>query len=717
MYLLYFEIRIYINGGYKMAQNLVIVESPAKAKTIKKFLGKNFKVEASMGHIRDLPKSQLGVDLENDFEPKYITIRGKGEIINKLKKEAKNADKIFLATDPDREGEAISWHLAQVLDIDQNTPCRIEFNEITGQAIKNAVKKPRPIDMNLVDAQQARRVLDRVVGYKISPLLWRKIKKGLSAGRVQSVATRIICEREKEIQEFIPEEYWDLTANFTKLGQEQSLEAKFYGKSGNKMDIKTEEQIKILMEELKKVNYHVESVKLGTKKRNPAPPFTTSTLQQEAYRKLGFTAQKTMMIAQQLYEGVDIKGEGAVGLVTYIRTDSTRISSEAQEDARNFILARYGKEYVPEKPNQFKGRKNVQDAHEAIRPTSVMRDPENVKSSLKRDQYRLYKLIYERFLASQMTPAVFETMSIDIQGGDYLFKAKGSRKIFQGYSIIYEEGNDEGQEEKDINLPKLEEGEKLLLKEMVPAQHFTQPPPRYTEASLVKTLEEMGIGRPSTYAPIISTITVRGYVAKENKSLVPTELGFIVNDLMMEYFPDIVDYKFTADMEEQLDGVEEGKRDWRSIIRDFYVPFQNLLERADEKIAKIKIEDEKSDVECDKCGAKMVIKMGRYGKFLACPNFPECRNTKPLIEELDVSCPKCGGKIVIRRTKKGKKFYGCDNYPQCDFVSWDPPAKERCPKCGSYMVEKSKYGRDKIILCSNRECGYKILEQNKAEKE
>jgi DNA topoisomerase-1 len=717
LYLLCFEIRIYINGGYKMAQNLVIVESPAKAKTIKKFLGKNFKVEASMGHIRDLPKSQLGVDLENDFEPKYITIRGKGEIINKLKKEAKNADKIFLATDPDREGEAISWHLAQVLDIDQNTPCRIEFNEITGQAIKNAVKKPRPIDMNLVDAQQARRVLDRVVGYKISPLLWRKIKKGLSAGRVQSVATRIICEREKEIQEFIPEEYWDLTANFTKLGQEQSLEAKFYGKSGNKMDIKTEEQIKILMEELKKVNYHVESVKLGTKKRNPAPPFTTSTLQQEAYRKLGFTAQKTMMIAQQLYEGVDIKGEGAVGLVTYIRTDSTRISSEAQEDARNFILARYGKEYVPEKPNQFKGRKNVQDAHEAIRPTSVMRDPENVKSSLKRDQYRLYKLIYERFLASQMTPAVFETMSIDIQGGDYLFKAKGSRKIFQGYSIIYEEGNDEGQEEKDINLPKLEEGEKLLLKEMVPAQHFTQPPPRYTEASLVKTLEEMGIGRPSTYAPIISTITARGYVAKENKSLVPTELGFIVNDLMMEYFPDIVDYKFTADMEEQLDGVEEGKRDWRSIIRDFYVPFQNLLERADEKIAKIKIEDEKSDVECDKCGAKMVIKMGRYGKFLACPNFPECRNTKPLIEELDVSCPKCGGKIVIRRTKKGKKFYGCDNYPQCDFVSWDPPAKERCPKCGSYMVEKSKYGRDKIILCSNRECGYKILEQNKAEKE
>ena len=700
------------DGGYKMSQKLVIVESPAKAKTIKKFLGRGFKVEASMGHVRDLPKSQMGVDLENNFEPKYITIRGKGEIINRLKREAKKADRIFLATDPDREGEAISWHLAQLLEIDENTPCRIEFNEITDQAVKNAVKKPRPINMNLVDAQQARRVLDRVVGYKISPLLWRKIRKGLSAGRVQSVATRIICEREKEIQEFIPEEYWDLAAHFTKKGQEQPFEAKFYGKADKKIDIKTEEEINLLMEELKKVNYEVDTVKLGVKKRNSPPPFTTSTLQQEASRKLGFTAQKTMMIAQQLYEGIEIEGEGAVGLITYIRTDSTRISSGAQKEALDFILKRYGKEYVPDKPNQFKGRKNAQDAHEAIRPTSILREPDIIKTSLKGDQYKLYKLIYERFLASQMTPALFETMSVDIKGGDYLFRATGSRKIFPGYSIVYEEGRDDEKEEKDISLPKLEEGEKLLLKEMIPAQHFTQPPPRYTDASLIRALEEMGIGRPSTYAPTIDTITTRGYVIREKRNLIPTELGFIVNDLMLEYFPDIIDYKFTAEMEEQLDSVEEGKRDWRSVIKDFYAPFEALLKRADEEIAKIKIEDEESDVKCDKCGAKMVIKTGRYGKFLACPNFPECRNTKPLVEEIDASCPKCGGKVVIRKSKKGKKFYGCSNYPKCDFTSWDPPVKERCSKCGSYMVEKSKQSKGKIIVCSNKECGNKIEVQN-----
>lgn len=697
------------DGGYKMAQKLVIVESPAKAKTIKKFLGGDFKVEASMGHVRDLPKSQLGVDIENNFEPKYITIRGKGEIINKLKKEAKKSDKIFLATDPDREGEAISWHLAQILEIDENTPCRIEFNEITDQAVKNAVKKPRPINMNLVDAQQARRVLDRVVGYKISPLLWRKIRKGLSAGRVQSVATRIICEREKEIQEFVPEEYWNLTACFTKPGQEQPFEAKFYGKSGEKIEIKTEEQVNSLIKELEKVNYEVASVKLGTKKRNPAPPFITSTLQQEASRKLGFTAQKTMMIAQQLYEGIEIEGGGAVGLITYIRTDSTRVSSEAQRQALDFILKRYGKEYVPDKPNQFKGKKGAQDAHEAIRPTSVLREPDSIKTSLKKDQYRLYKLIYERFLASQMTPALFETMAIDIKGGDYIFRATGSRKIFQGYSIIYEEGKDDEKEEKDIDLPKLEEGDKLALKELNPTQHFTQPPPRYTEASLVRTLEEMGIGRPSTYAPTIATITNRGYVVRENRTLMPTELGFIVNDLMTEYFPDIVDYKFTAEMEEQLDKVEEGKIDWRTVLKDFYVPFENVLKRADEEISKIKIEDEESDVVCDKCGAKMVIKTGRYGKFLACPNFPDCRNTKPIVEEIDVACPKCDeGKVVIRKSKKGRKFYGCSNYPKCDFVSWYPPVKERCPECGSYMIEKNKQGKGKTIVCANKECGYKI---------
>jgi len=515
----------------------------------------------------------------------------------------------------------------------------------------------------------------------------------------------------------VPEEYWDLVALFNIPKKKQILEAKFYGKSGEKIKISTEEQVNSLMEELKKFKYKVESVKLGTKKRNAAPPFTTSTLQQEAYRKLGFTAQKTMMLAQQLYEGIEIQGEGAVGLITYIRTDSTRVSSEAQKEAINFILQRYGKEYVPDKPNQFRSRKNAQDAHEAIRPTSILREPASIKTSLKRDQYRLYKLIYDRFIASQMTPAVYETISIDILGGDYLFRANGSRKIFQGYSIVYEESSDGGQEEKDVELPKLEEGEELLLKDMIPTQHFTQPPPRFTEASLVRTLEEMGIGRPSTYAPIISTITERGYVVRENKNLVPTELGFIVNDLMMEYFQNIVDYKFTADMEEQLDSIEEGKKDWRTILRDFYIPFEELLKRADEEITKIEIEDEESDIKCDKCGAKMVIKTGRYGKFLACPNFPDCRNTKPLVEEIDASCPKCGGKIVIRKTKKGRKFYGCDNYPNCDFVSWDPPVKEPCPNCGSYMLLKSRPGKGEIIVCSNKECGYTVEELNRGEKE
>jgi len=693
-----------------VAQDLVIVESPAKARTIKKFLGSKYKVEASMGHVRDLPKSQLGVDIENDFEPRYITIRGKGEIINKLKKEAQNAGKVYLATDPDREGEAISWHLAYILGIDPNSTCRIEFHEITQQAIKNAIKHPRTINMCLVDAQQARRVLDRVVGYMISPLLWRKIKGGLSAGRVQSVATRMVCEREREIQEFVPEEYWTITGRFAN-SDGKTFEAAFYGTADNKITPKNEEEVKSLVEKLKVGQYVVQGVKKGIKKRNAPPPFTTSTLQQEAYRKLGFTTQKTMMVAQQLYEGVEVKGEGAVGLVTYIRTDSTRIAEQAQREALEYIRGKYGQQYLPEKPNQYKGKKGIQDAHEAIRPTSVLRDPELIKDSLTNDQYKLYRLIYDRFLASQMAPALYETMTVDIAGDNgYIFRATGSRKTFAGYTIIYMEGSDNESAEKekeDVELPEVAEGEALKLKKLSPEQHFTQPPPRYTEASLVRALEEMGIGRPSTYAPTISTIIARGYVVREKKSLVPTELGFIVNDLMMAHFPDIVDYKFTAEMEKQLDEVEEGEKDWREIVREFYIPFRELLRKADEAISKIEIKDEVSDVKCDKCGANMVIKRGRYGKFLACPNFPKCRNTKPYVEEISARCPKCNSAIAVKYTKKGRKFYGCVNYPECDFISWDMPAEERCPQCGSLMVVKHKKNGEEYVACTNRECGYR----------
>jgi DNA topoisomerase-1 len=697
-----------LNGGKGMAQNLIIVESPAKARTIKKFLGKEYKVEASMGHIRDLPKSQLGVDVDNDFKPKYITIRGKGEIVNKLKKEAKKVDRIFLATDPDREGEAISWHIAHILKLDKDNACRIEFNEITRQAVKNAIKHPRPINIDLVDAQQARRILDRVVGYKISPLLWKKIKKGLSAGRVQSVATRMVCQRENEIQEFIPEEYWTLTAKFIKQQDNYIFEANFYGTKDKKMALKDKNEVQTLLGKLDGADYIVHNVKQGKKKRNASPPFITSSLQQEAYRKLGFTTRKTMMLAQQLYEGIEIKGEGAVGLITYIRTDSTRISTQAQKEALSYIKNKYGEQYAPSKPNQYRRKKNTQDAHEAIRPTSIMREPEIVKNSLKRDQYRLYRLIYERFLASQISPAIYETMTVDILGNEYIFRATGSRKIFPGHTIVYMEGkdNDENEKEKDVTLPKLVKGEKVNLKEFLPEQHFTQPPSRYTEASLVRALEEMGIGRPSTYAPTISTIINRGYVVREKRNLMPTELGFIVNDLMLEYFSDIVDYQFTADMEEQLDLVEEGKKDWCEIIKDFYNPFQTLLKQADEKIGKIEIQDEISDVLCEKCGVNMVIKLGRYGKFLACPNFPDCRNTKPIIEEINKQCPKCTGKVVIRRTKKGRKFYGCENYPKCDFISWNMPADKKCPKCNSFMVIKRRKNGNEYIACSNKECKY-----------
>jgi DNA topoisomerase-1 len=645
-----------------MSSKLVIVESPAKAKTIKQYLGKGYKVEASMGHVRDLPKSQLGVDIEGGFEPKYITIRGKGEVIKKLKKEAKTADRVFLATDPDREGEAISWHLAHILNIDESSPCRIEFNEITNMAVRNAIKQPRTINRNLVDAQQARRVLDRVVGYKISPLLWRKVRKGLSAGRVQSVATRLICEREQEIQKFKPEEYWTLIALFQADSSKKIFEANFYGKAKKKIELKNNQEVQAILSELENAQFIVDKIKTGTKKRNPAPPFTTSSLQQEAARKLGFTTKKTMMIAQQLYEGIEIKGKGSMGLITYIRTDSTRISNEAQNETMQYIKGKYGKEYIPSKPNVYKGKKNAQDAHEAIRPTYISSEPTLIKDSLKRDQYRLYRLIYERFIASQMTAAIYETLSVDILGGEYCFKAAGSRKVFPGYTAVYEEGNDEGKIEKDINLPHLVEGEKLIVKKYVPEQHFTQPPPRYTEASLVRTLEEKGIGRPSTYAPTITTILSRGYVVRKEKSLMPTELGVVVNDLMTEFFPDIVDYQFTADMEKHLDEVEEGNKDWQEIILNFYQPFQTLLMRADNEMEKIEVQDEESDIPCEKCGVNMVIKMGRYGKFLACPNFPDCKNTKPIIEQINVPCPKCQGKVVIRKTKKGRKFYGCGNY-------------------------------------------------------
>ena len=618
-----------------MTQKLVIVESPAKAKTIKKFLGRGYTVEASMGHVRDLPKSQLGVDLEHHFEPKYITIRGKGELLAKLKKSAKKADKILLATDPDREGEAISWHLSHVLKLDETSACRIEFNEITKQAVKNAIKNPRAIDRNLVDAQQARRVLDRVVGYQISPLLWRKVRKGLSAGRVQSVATRLLCDREKEIKEFQPVEYWTLKGEFSPSdtdrrkspkeknspGKKQILEALLYGIGDKKMEPGTREEMDQILAEVDQASFQVEKIRKSSRRRNAPPPFTTSTLQQEASRKLGFTTKKTMLLAQQLYEGIEVKGEGSVGLLTYIRTDSTRIAETAQTDAKAAVEGQYGKEFLPKTPNVYKTRKNVQDAHEAIRPTYIRLAPDSIKDSLKRDQLRLYRLVYERFLASQMAPALYEIMTVQITAGKYTFRARGSRKVFPGYTIVYMETSEEGRSDKDVTLPPLEEGQRLELREWKPEQHFTQPPPRYSEASLVRAMEDMGIGRPSTYSPTISTILSRGYVVREGKVLYPTELGGIVNRVMLEYFPDVIDYQFTADMEERLDQVEEGSLDWHKILEDFYGPFEKYLEQAEKELEKIEIQEEESDVICENCGSRMVIKYGRYGKFLACPEY------------------------------------------------------------------------------------------------
>lgn len=697
-----------------MKTSLVIVESPAKVKTIKKFLSSNYKVEASMGHIRDLPKSQLGINIEKDFEPKYITIRGKGEITEKLRKEAKNCDKIYLATDPDREGEAISWHLANILNLDAKNVSRIEFNEITKTAVTTAIKNPRKLNFNVIDAQQARRVLDRLVGYKISPLLWKKVKKGLSAGRVQSVAVRLICDREDEIRAFVPKEYWSLISKLNDPDSKKNFDAKFYGTENKKMEIANESEMNRILEELKGAKYSVKKIKKGEKRRNSPNPFITSTLQQEAYSKLGFTTKKTMMVAQQLYEGVDIKGEGTLGLVTYIRTDSIRVSEEAKKDAAQYISEKYGKNYLGIEAKQNKSGRKVQDAHEAIRPSSIFREPEQVKDSLEKDQYKLYKLIWERFTASQMQAALFDTVTADIEANGYIFRAYGSIMKFAGFMSVYKEGSDGKDDEGEITLPNLSEGQIVKLKKLDYKQHFTEPPLRYTEATLVKALEEKGIGRPSTYAPIISTVLARGYVIRENKFLTPTDLGEKVTGIMKEFFTDIIDVEFTANMENKLDEIEEGDKDWVQVIREFYQPFAETLSSAEEKVGKIEIQDEVSDVICELCGKNMVYKQGRFGKFLACPGFPNCRNTKAIIETTGINCPKCSGELIVRKTKKGRKFYGCNKYPECSFVSWDEPIAEKCPECGSLMVKKyTKKGFE--YKCTSEACGYKRLEEKKVE--
>lgn len=689
-----------------MVKNLVIVESPAKAKTIGKFLGKNFKIEASMGHIRDLPKSQLGVDLENDFEPKYINIRGKGDLIKKLKKLAKAHDNIYLATDPDREGEAISWHLAYILGIPQDKDCRITFNEITKIAVKDAIKKPRKIDINLVDAQQARRVLDRVVGYKISPILWKRVKKGLSAGRVQSVATKIICDREEEIKNFKAKEYWSISAILQQESTKTKFEAMFYGNKKGKIELPNKELVDKILNDIKDKDFVVTNVKIGSKKKNPSAPFITSTMQQEASRKLGFSTKKTMSVAQQLYEGIDIKGKGAVGLVTYIRTDSTRISNEAMNEAREYIEGKYGEKYLPGRPRIYKNKNTSQDAHEAIRPTYVSFNPEEIKDSLTKEQYKLYKLVWERFIASQMAEALYDTVGAEIAVGDYVFKASGSKISFEGFRILYVEGKDDLKIEKEnSDIPMLEKGEVLKEKKIEPKQHFTEPPARFTEASLVKFLEENGIGRPSTYAPTISTILSRGYIEKEKKTIKPTFLGNIVNDIMKKYFKDIVNCKFTANMEEELDDVETGKREWKDVMRKFYPTFKSDLDIAEEQLQKVELPQVVTDVICDKCGRNMVEKISKYGKFLACPGFPECRNIKAIVVEAGVNCLKCGGKILVKKTKKGRKYLGCEHNPDCDFMTWDTLSTEKCPKCGSFMLEKGTK-KKKTTRCANENCDF-----------
>ncbi|NFO02791.1 type I DNA topoisomerase [Clostridium botulinum] len=695
-----------------MGQKLVIVESPAKAKTIGKYLGKNYIVEASMGHIRDLPKSKLGVDIDNNYTPKYITIRGKGELLDKLKKAAKKSDKIYLATDPDREGEAISWHLANILKIPENEKCRIVFNEITKSAVKGAIKQARSIDLDLVDAQQARRILDRLVGYEISPILWKNVKWGLSAGRVQSAALKLICDREEEIKAFIPKEYWSVDCILKKDRKKFPIRLSTY--KSKKIEINTEEEANKIKQELENDKFIINSIKKGNKVKNPLPPFTTSTLQQDASKKLNFMTKRTMSIAQALYEGVEIKGYGTVGLITYMRTDSMRISEEAQENTKIFIESTYGKEYLPSTPRIYKGKKNIQDAHEAIRPTYVEITPEVAKENLTSEQYKLYSLIWNRFVASQMSSCVLNTNSIDILNGEYKFKASGSTINFDGFMKIYEYLNED--DEKSVTLPVLEEGEELKSVSIEEKQHFTQPQPRYTEASFVKLLEEKGIGRPSTYVPTISTLVGRSYVIREKKNLIPTELGFIVNNIVSEYFTQIVDADFTADMEKKLDNVEEGSESWTKIVEEFFTPLKIAIEKAEKEISKVVIEDKVSDVKCDKCGRMMVIKRGRYGEFLACPGYPECKNAKPIVEELDVPCPECGKTIVVKKSKRGKKFFGCSGYPECTFVSWYEPVKDKCPKCESYMVLKYSKTKGKYIKCSNGECDYtKELKEDKTE--
>ena len=691
----------------KVKKTLVIVESPAKAKTIEKYLGKKYMVRASMGHLRDLPKSQFGIDVDNDFAPKYINIRGKGDLIKALKKDAKNADKVYLASDPDREGEAIAWHLAFILGLDAEEDCRIVFNEITKPAIQEAVKHPRGINIDQVDAQQARRMLDRIVGYKLSPLLWRKVRKGLSAGRVQSVTVKLICDREKEIQAFDSVEYWTVGM---KLRKEKSamFEAELTHVDGEKLELHNEAETSALVADFEKQLLTVKTVKKSERKRKPAAPFTTSSLQQDAARKLGFTSRKTMMLAQQLYEGIDLGRQGATGLITYMRTDSTRLSDVALAEARNYIENAFGAEYMPPKANVYVTGKKAQDAHEAIRPTDVNLTPETVEKYLNRDQLKLYTLIWQRFTASQMVPAVYDTLSIQIQGGQrYIAKASGSKLKFPGFTAVYA-GADTNKKEKDVLLPDLAEGDALNIAKMLPQQHFTEPPPRYNDASLVKTLEEKEIGRPSTYAPIIETIQARGYVQRVDKHFQPTELGFVVVDMLEEYFQDIVDVKFTADLENELDEIAEGKVEKNHLLREFYDPFAKTLEKADEAIGHVELPEEVSDVPCDICGRMMVVKQGRFGKFLACPGFPECRNTKPLLIDTGVKCPKCGGAIVERKSHRGRKFYGCKNYPDCDYTTWDQPQQEKCPKCGAFMLKHHYKNGRALLYCSNDDCETRI---------
>ena len=688
-----------------MAKYLVIVESPAKVKTIKKFLGSNYEVMASQGHVRDLPKSQMGVDVEHDFEPKYITIRGKGEILAALRKEVKKADKVYLATDPDREGEAISWHLSKALKLEDNDIYRITFNEITKSAVKAAIKDARKIDMNLVDAQQARRVLDRVVGYSISPVLWAKIKRGLSAGRVQSVALRIICDRENEIDAFIPDEYWTMDATLKVKGEKKPIVARFHGDVNGKIDIKNKEQMETIKKEVENSTFAVDSVKKGEKVKKAPLPFTTSTLQQEASKTLNFATAKTMRIAQQLYEGVDVEGRGTIGVITYLRTDSTRVADEAKEASEQYIAANYGEKYLPHSGLRKKDDKKIQDAHEAIRPTDIALTPVMIKDSLSRDQFRLYQLIWKRFTASQMAEAIYETTSVKIAAGDYRFSIAASKITFDGFMSVYR--SDDDKDEPNALVKGIDEDSHLTLEGVEGVQHFTQPPAHFTEASLVKALEELGIGRPSTYAPTISTIIARHYIAKEQKNLYVTELGRAVDDAMIKAFPQIVDVNFTANMESLLDGVADGDVKWKEIIKNFYPDLKESVDSAEKELENVKIEDEVTDVICDKCGRNMVIKYGPHGKFLGCPGFPECHNTKPYLEKIGVKCPKCGKDIILKKTKKGRMFYGCEGYPECDFMTWQRPSDKKCPKCGGYMLIKGNK-----LVCGDENCGY-ILDDTK----